>query len=401
MLGSWGCGGSSDATKTAQAPPPAPVTAVKALAEDIPDFRYYPAITQAVLEAEIVARVEGYLEQRDFIEGDDVVAGQRLYLIQQQEYVAGLIQAKAALANAEAALEFDRYKFEQTKLNYEGGGGTVYEVDEARASLLEAEADVEAARAQVLNAELDLSYTEVIAPFSGRMSETDVNIGNLVGSGSTAQQLATLVMLDPMRVIFEPAGTELVQFLEASSSTVPVQITVRETEGEQQIFNGALDLINNTVNQDTSTFLARGVFPNPDRLVLPGLYVSVRVRLRTIEGAVMVPDDAMSATPTSQYVYVVDSKQVLQKRTVTTGPLYDGLRHVTSGLKAGDVVVVKGNPMAVRQGAKVTVDLVDAHTYAAKQSKEEEDAMGENAGTSSTTESTDSKQKSSGSGDGS
>ncbi|MCH2137360.1 MAG: efflux RND transporter periplasmic adaptor subunit, partial [Phycisphaerales bacterium] len=248
MLGPWGCGGSSDTTKATQAPPPAPVTAVKALGEDIPDFRYYPAITQAVLEAEIVARVEGYLEQRDFIEGDDVVAGQRLYLIQQEEYVAGLIQAKAALANAEAELEFDRYTFKQTTLNYEGGGGTVYEVDEARASLLEAEANVEAARAQVLNAELDLSYTEVIAPFNGRMSETDVNIGNLVGSGATAEQLATLVMLDPMRVIFEPAGTELVQFLEASSSTVPVQITVRETGGEQQIFNGALDLVNNTVN---------------------------------------------------------------------------------------------------------------------------------------------------------
>ena len=390
MLGLHGCGGSSADSKTQQAPPPAPVTAVKALAEDIPDYRYYPAITQAVLEAQIVARVEGFLEQRDFIEGDDVVAGQRLYLIQQEEYIAGLIQAKAALANAEAELEFDRYTYEQTKRNYEGGGGTVYEVDEARASLRETEADVEAARAQVLNAELDLSYTEVIAPFDGRISETEVNIGNLVGAGTSAQELATLVMLDPMRVIFEPAGTELVQYLEAfPSTTVPVQITVRETGGEQQIFNGALDLVNNTVNQETSTFLARGVFANPDRLVLPGLYVSARVRIRTIEGAVMVPDEAMSSTPTSQYVYVVDSKQVLQKRTVQTASLYDGPRHVTSGLKAGDVVVVKGNPMMVRQGATVKVDLVDAHTFVTDQQKQEESATAESAGTSGSSSSTD------------
>jgi len=119
-----------------------------------------------------------------------------------------------------------------------------------------------------------------------------------------------------------------------------------------------------------------------------------------------VPDDAMSATPTSQYVYVVDSKQVLQRRTVKTASLYEGLRHVTSGLKAGDIVVVKGNPMAVRQGAKVKVDLVDAHDFVAKQQKQEQDAMAENAGSSSSSSDSkqdagDSKKDSSGSGDGS
>ena len=177
---------------------------------------------------------------------------------------------------------------------------------------------------------------------------------------------------------------------------VPVQVTVSQQGGEPVIYNGSLDLVDN-IEQTTS-------IQGPGRLrvrkgyVLPGLYVSVRVRLRTIE-AVMVPDEATSATPTSQYVYVVDSKQVLQRRMVVTAALYDGLRHVTSGLKAGDVVVVKGNPVLVRQGAKVKPDVVDARAFVAKEQKAEQSAIDESSGTSEAGK--DTKADADGSGDGS
>lgn len=367
LISTPGCGG-KEAPKPAAAPSAAPVTVIKALSEDIPDYRYYPGITQAVLEAEIVARVEGYLERRDFIEGDDVLAGQRMYLIQQEEYQADLVEAIANQESAEANLDFARYTLNQTEANYEGGAGTVYEVDQARATYEDSEATLESAKAQVLNARLNLSYTEVLAPFDGRVGETNIDIGNLVGPENS--QLATLVMLDPMRVVFEPAGTELVQFLEAyPSTTVPVQITVHETNGESEVFDGALDLVNNVVDQSTSTFLARGVFANPNKLVLPGLYVSVRVRIRTIKDAIMIPDAALNNTPTSQYVYIVDDKSIIQKRVVTTSVLYQNLRRVVTGLKAGEEVIVLGSPMMVRQGAKAKVTVVDAKAFVSKSSQ--------------------------------
>ena len=359
-----GCGGGKE--PPAPAPPVFPVTAVNAITEDIPDYRYFPGITQAVLQADIVARVTGYLEERNFIEGDQVQAGQRLYLIQREEYEADLVEAEASLENAKAQLAFARYTLAQTQDAFDGGAASVYEVDQSTASFQIAEAQVESARAQVLNAKLNLSYTEVIAPFQGRMGQTKVDVGNLVGPSENST-LGTIVMLDPMRVVFEPAGTNLMSFLQAQGrGVVPVQITAHENEGRSQTFNGSLDLINNEVNQSTSTFLARAVFANADELVLPGLYVSVRVRLRTIEGAVMVPDAAFRSTPNSQYVYIVDSKDTLQKRTVKTANIYNGLRQVTSGLKAGDVILVEGNPMGIKQGAKVKPTIVDAHTFASK-----------------------------------
>ncbi len=374
-----GCGGSE--TKASQAPPPAPVTAVKALSEDIPDYRYYPGITQAVLQAEIVARVTGYLEQRNFVEGEHVEAGQRLYLIQQAEYEADLVQAQAQLADMTAQAQFARYTLEQTQAAFEGGAASVYELDQANAQFQEAGAQVELARAQVLNAELNLSYTDVIAPFEGRMGQTHVNVGNLVGPSSNST-LGTLVMLDPMRVVFEPAGSELVDYLKADASgTIPVQVTINELGGGKEVFNGSLDLVNNEVTQSTSTFLARAVFANPDELVLPGLYVSIRVRLDTIKDAVMLPDAAFRSTPTSQYVYVIDSKNVLELRTVTTDRLYNGLRQVTSGLKAGEMVVVEGSPMRVKQGAQVKPTTVDPHEFVSK--NQEEEAKASKTGTTS------------------
>ncbi len=357
-----GCKKSESSETTATAPPPE-VVVVKAIAKDVPDYRYYPAITQAVLKADIVARVEGYLEERNFVGGTDVEAGQRLYLIQQDQYELELANSVAALAEAKANLAFQRFNRNETANAFSKGAASEYEMDQAQAQYESSEAQAASAEADILNAELNLSYTDVVAPFAGRVGHTQVDVGNLVGP-SMNTTLTTLVTLDPMRVIFEPSANHLTDFFSAKQAgQVDVQVTVAGVDGQSKKYDGVLDLINNEVDQQTSTFLARAVFPNTEKLVLPGMYVNLRIKLRMLPNTIVVPQDAVRSEPRDQYVFIVTSDNEIQRQIVTTGSAYEGFRIIKSGLKVGQQVIVQGDPTKVKASVKVTPKLEDANAF--------------------------------------
>ena len=381
-----GCGGGSPA-KTADQDPPVPVTAVAAETRTIPDIRHYPGNTQAIRQAMVVARIEGYLEQRLFEEGTDVDTGDLLFIIEQPPYEAAVLAARGALAEARAQRAYAFIEFERNEPLVVSGAISASDWDLIVANLEVADAAVAVAEANLVQAEIDFSYTEVRAPYPGRMGQRFVDVGNLVGPGDH-ENLAELVVMDPMRVVFEPAATETADFLEAwqgGRREVPVTVEFTSTDttpkGRRSVtLQGTLDLVNNTADTGTSTFLARAQFPNPGGTVLPGTYASVSVTVGSLGSCVVVPDQAIYRDPQYQYVWKVDG-DVIKRMNVTTGPLYQGLR-VVSGLKAGTAVVAAAQPLKLREGTKVTArtETIDAWTAArAKETRATEQATGDDA----------------------
>jgi len=346
------------------APAPAPktpsVVVVPAETRDLPDHRRYPGTTQAVESVTLVARVEGFLEQRRFEEGRDVAAGDLMFVIEPAPYEAKVLQTQGAVREAEAQVADARAVVERNRPLVERGAVSSQEFDAQLANLAVAEGALESARAAMIEAEIQLGYTEVRTPIAGRVGERFVDVGNLVGAIGGPSQLATVISLDPIRVVFEPAGREAADYLAAWPSTsVPVIATVPGTASSTAL-HGTLDLVDNTADGGTSTILARATFPNPDGRVLPGLAVDLLVELGTLKNRVVVPDEAIRLDPQHAYVWTVERGK-LARRTVELGVSSDGLRAVT-GIDAKTTVVVEGNPLMMRTGAKVdsTSETIDA-----------------------------------------
>ncbi|MEO0965711.1 MAG: efflux RND transporter periplasmic adaptor subunit [Planctomycetota bacterium] len=349
-------------TATTKTPPPTPVLVVKALARDIPIYRSYPGTTQALSTVQVSARVEGYLEASLFTEGEHVEAGQPLYEIQPDQYEADLIQAQADVAIAQSNLAFAKQEYDRNEPLSQTGAISQQSWDRYAHSYADAQGQLAAAEANLLDAELNLSYTRVVAPIDGRIGADIVDVGNLVGPGtSSGEALAQIVQLHPIRVVFQPGADEYAAFANASSgaSGIPVRIAIAQRSGSPLTFDGAIDLLNNTAQPGTSTFIARAQFPNPRGLVLPGQYTTVRVRLGTVQNAVLVPTDALYKDPRDHYVLMLKDGDTLQRQTVAIGDEVGGYTHIVSGLSAGETVAVAASPVVLRGSGKVKPREVD------------------------------------------
>ncbi len=362
IVGLNGCGSSPPEKET----PPLPVTAVKAETRDIPDIRHYPGNTDAIYEAYAVARVQGYLEERFFEEGEDVEKGEVLFRIQQPPFEAEVLINQGKVLDAEVQLAYARTEYQRNEPLTETGAISEQEWDGYVRNLESAIAQLESAQGALIQSQINLDYTEVEAAFSGRIGRRLVSVGNVVGPGEN-ENLAYLVQLDPMRIIFEPAGTELVDYLKAwPAKTVPVTVTFSSTGGPE-VMKGSLDLVDNTLNSGTSTFIARAQFPNPKGVVLPGLFGDVEVNIGSLGNVVVVPSEAINSELQSHYVWSVNAKDQLERVSVTLGKTYKGMRIVT-GLKSGTPVVVAGNPMGLQPDVKVKATSLTMDTYLEQQS---------------------------------
>lgn len=365
-LGSAGCG---KAAPEAKPKPPAPVTVVAAESRDVPDQRRYPGTTQAVEEISLVARVEGFLERRLFEEGTDVAAGDLMFVIEQAPYEAAVLQARGAVREAEAQVADSRLIVERNRPLAESGAVSRQDFDRQLADLAVAEGRFESARAAMIEAEIQLGYTEVRTPVAGRAGRRLVDVGNLVGDLGGPSELATVVALDPIRVVFEPAGREAADFLAAWPSTeVKVVATVPGSTASVTL-QGSLDLVDNAADTGTSTFTARATFPNPDGRVIPGLAVDLDVTLGMMKDRIVVPAQAIRLDPQHAFVWIVDDGK-LARKIVELGASWQGLR-VIEGVDAGTKIVVQANPMALRTGAsvKATSESIDDFLKSAKKAE--------------------------------
>jgi len=324
-------------------------------------FQEFTGRTEAVESIEIRARVSGVLESQDFEASAMVQKGQLLFLIEQEAYIARRDGADAEVKTWEAELARARSDLERLEQAIQTNAVSQQEVDRARADVQQAEANLLGAHAALKQAELDVSYTEVRSPITGRASRRQVDIGNLVGSGENTL-LTTVAQMDPIYGYFDVSERLILEMLSDSGKSVS---SGPSAPGERVLaylglanengwpHEGALDYIDNTVNVNTGTIQVRGVWPNPDGLLFPGLFARIRVPTAMREGALLVHERAIGTDLGGKFLLIVGDGDVVELRHVELGQLEDGLRVILEGLSPGERYIINGLQRA-RPGLPVT-----------------------------------------------
>jgi RND family efflux transporter MFP subunit len=317
------------------------VTVVPVLQQSVPAYLDFVGNLNAVQEVEIRARVEGYLTKRAFQDGTDVSRGDLLFVIDPREYEAELERAQAQLAKDRAALSFARSQVRRytplTKQDLAPEDTLENWVTTAK----EREGAVKAGEAAVKLARLSLSYCTIHAPLSGRIGRRLVDVGNLVGAGEETL-LATIVQMDPIYVYFNPSE-RLIPEISLQNRQGRLQVRLTLSGGRAYPQEGKVDFIDNRVDPNTATITMRAVIPNPEKILIPGQYVNVRLLLGEKPDALLVPERAVGTDQRGSYVFVLGPDHRVEQRYVQPGPLYpDNLLLIDQGLKQGEQVVVEG-----------------------------------------------------------
>lgn len=332
-------------TKEKEAPKVEPplVTVAPVKFETVPVYLPYVGNSASVKTVDMRARVEGFLEQRRFKEGDDVKKGDLVYVIEREPYLAELEKCVAQLAKDEAALAFAREQVKRYRPLAENDFVTRENFDDYCTKEKEAAAAVEADRARITTARLNLSYCTMYSPLNGRIGRTLVHVGNLVGAtGDT--KLATIVQLDPIYVYFSPSDKDLRLILKhKQKGALPVDIVL--SDGSMHPHQGKVDFIDNTADPKTNTVTMRAVVPNPEKTLLPGVYVQARLFLCEVPNTPLIPEQAIAEDQGGPYVYVVGPDKKVEFRRVRTSFAYKGQKTVPEGLKKGEIVIIEGMQM--------------------------------------------------------
>lgn len=340
-------------------PTPLPeVTVVKVIEDDI--YEVWTLVGQTVSDpqVELLARVGGFLEKRDFKEGSFVKKNSILFQIEKDQYKAYVDQAKANLAVKEAVLKNAIITYNRTKLLRGKDSVSQAELDKATADKDSAVGDRNAAKAQLEEAKINLSYTDIKAPFDGRIGLAKYNVGNMVGPESGV--LAKVVSLDPMRVEFSVNEAD---FLRAQQEAVKNKVTLEKLLSDLDISlilsnntkyekMGKIYFWNNTVSSSTGTVLMRANFENPEFILNPGQYVKVKIHNSTPRRGLVMPQAAIQSALGGKFVMVVDKDNTIRTKDIKLGYQFDSMVVVKEGLEAGDRVVTQGI-QKVRIGMKV------------------------------------------------
>ncbi len=329
-----------------QPPPPPKVTVAQPVQRVVTDYLELTGNTQAIYTVQLVARVAGYLEKVLFQDGQIVKKGQPLFLLQQNTYEANLQQAEAQILLQKAQLDYAQIQLDRYSNLLPQKAASQTDVDNWRYQRDSARANLQAAQAQRELAKLNLSYTQVTAPFDGRIDRRLQDPGNLVGAGENTA-LAQINQVDPIYVYFNISDLDLARLMkrtlgipgQADVPKWPVFAGLPNEEGYPH--QGRLDFAAISLTTTTGTLLMRGIFSNPDGKILPGLYAKVRVPVEK-KAAFLVPEVATGNDQQGSYVFIVNEKNIVERRSVKTGPVVDSLRGIEEGLKGKEWVIVKG-----------------------------------------------------------
>jgi RND family efflux transporter MFP subunit len=359
---------------TFQPPPPPKVDVAAPVQRAITRYLEATGNTAPIKSVDLVARVQGFLQSIDYQDGSFVKQGTTLFTIEPETYKLKLDQAQAAQAGAEASLRQAEADFKRQTDLVARQAVSQATLDSSTSTRENAQANLQQAKANTRIAEVNYGYTKVVAPFDGIVTAHLISIGELVGASSPTQ-LASIVALDPIYVNFNVSEQDVLRVraearrrgLTASDLTrLPIAVGLQTEDGYPH--QGNLDYAAPTVNQSTGTLAVRGVIPNPDRVLLPGFFVRVRVPIDTQQDALLVPDTALGSDQSGRYVLVVNGDNVVEQRKVQTGQLEaGGMRVIESGLKPEDRVVVAGLLRAI-PGQKVDPQLqkIESPTASAK-----------------------------------
>jgi RND family efflux transporter MFP subunit len=366
-LGLTGC---ARTPSEAPAAAPPPVTVSYPVEREVTDYADFTARTAAVDSVELRARVSGYLDRVNFKEGALVKKGDLLFEIDPRTYRANLQVAEGSLLAREAQVERLSADLARGRRMLGTRAISREEFDKIVGDHHEAVAQRAALKASVERARLDVDFTRVTAPISGRISRYYVTVGNLVQAGDLTggTLLTTIVSVDPMYAYFdvdERTALRVSRLIREGKARWPddVEIPVSLGLANEQGFphRGAINFIDNQVNPKTGTIRVRGVFPNKDDALRPGYFARVRVPIGVPYKALLVTERALDTDQGQKVVYVVDRDDKVVSRPVRLGALHDGLRVITEGLKPGERVIVTGLQQ-VRPGLTVDPKLVDMPT---------------------------------------
>jgi RND family efflux transporter MFP subunit len=339
------------------APSPPPVTIAKPVQKEIVEWDEYTGRTDAVDSVDVRPRVSGYIDNITFKAGDLVTKGDLLFVIDPRPYQAVLDQANGQLRQAEAQQQLSEANFARASKLRSTNVISKEEYDTNLAQKAQADAQRVAAEAAVNSAQLNLDFTQLKSPISGRISREQVTVGNLVQADTTL--LTTVVSIDPIYTYFNVDERTVWKYVEqikkgqrsdARMAKSPVYVQV---EGEKGFpHEGVIDFVNNTFTSSTGTLQVRGQFPNSDGFLIPGAFVQVRVPGTPKYQAILITDRAVGTDQGQKFVLVIDADNIVQTKPVELGPDIDGLRVVRSGLKGDENVIINGIVNA-RPGAKV------------------------------------------------
>ena len=341
-----------------QMPAPA-VSVIDVTKQPVGEYQEYIARTEAVNTVDLRARVEGFLTKRDFIEGENVKEGQLLFEIDPKPYEAAQKRAEADLASAKAEHTKAVKDLQRSKDLFRKGHMSQADLDTQTSNQARAEAAVQAAEAGLETANLNLGYTRIHAPFSGQVGRASYSVGNLVGP--TSGTLATLTSVDPMYVSFQVDERMLVSHLQNTGGqrTDNGRFDMRLRLPNDAEYNkpGTFNFADTQIDQTTGTLTLRAEFPNPNGIIVPGMYVTLIVESHEKEERPVIPQSSVQESQSGRFVLVVTADNQVENRHVEMGRRIGPFWVVNSGLKAGEQIIVEGL-QKVRPGVKVQPNTV-------------------------------------------
>jgi len=346
-------------------PPPPKVDVGLPVQQNVTRYLDATGNTAPIQTVDLVARVQGVLESINYKDGSFVKAGTTLFTIEPETYKLKLEQAQAAEAGAQATMKQAEIDYKRQADLVQTHATSQATFDQSVSTRDNAQASLQQAQINTKIAAINYGYTNVVAPFDGIVSAHLVSVGELVGVSSPTQ-LATIVQLDPIYVNFNVNEQDVLRVRAEAKrrglttidlTQLPIEVGLQTEIGYPH--KGNLDYAAPTLNQSTGTLAVRGIFPNPNRTMLPGYFVRVRVPIDKQEKALLVPDTALSSDQGGRYVLIVNKDNVVEQRQVEAGQLVGDLRVIDKGLTKDDRVVIGGIMRAI-PGQKVDAELSSA-----------------------------------------